>query len=268
MIPADIIYTPISDTPLPKDSGFYRDWAKTYDNNNHHVFGGMSEKQQASRMKNLLLNGLKHNSNIESTGVDRYPWDIRHALLAGKYVDHFNEYFPETLDWLSEVFQTPKSTFQKIVLITVKDKFTNDLENNAWHNDEDWGLRFYMENEDDTCSTDPILFMPTNKKYESLAERALDVGLAGSQNLRPDNESGMLLQKDKILESKPLKNTTAYYINNMSASHAPVITQKRKRTAGFLVLNDYSYAYNTVIESAHKYKENVLLWTPPEISSA
>lgn len=258
---ADIIFTPISDTPLPSDIKNFREWAKDFDDTSRVPrFGSLKQSRRA--VYNMFLEKSQMNSNknvLDELGT--YPWDIRFGMKIKKFINGFDELFPDMICWLEDTFETKRSEWLNLTFITVKDDFTNTLESNAWHVDGDYGLRFYIEDEDETCSNNPILFRPTIKPYKNKLALQLDMTLGKFDNLTP--HTGLV--QNKTLKSEYIPNMTAYYVNNFRACHAPVLSEKKARTAGFLVTKKSHDDF--IIRNAHKYKENVLLWTPPTTSA-
>jgi hypothetical protein len=221
----DILYTPLDLPEMPKiDLPKLRVWISEY-----------KDKQEIDNrgdFSKVLPN-------------DGYPWDIIYARTKQGWYNNFDKEFPEFAEYSIQGFGLDPSDIHDIILLPIKRTFTGL---GFYHSDlDEYGLRFYLENNE----TENFLYVkPTTKPYVTREQL-----LAG--------------QKFQDIEhaAKLLKPNQAFFINNVRAVHAVNSTELSPTRIAVIVSVLKPLAQHKlkdlIINSAKKFPEHTILWTPP-----
>lgn len=230
----DILYTPVDVPDLPRfDRSALDEWC--------------------FRNYGQFINDRKDGKEVTPDKI--YPWDIVYVRDKYRWIDNFENQFPQLANYFPSAFLLKEEDIKSIVLLPIKPNYTGAK---YWHSDPDEvGLRLYLENNE--SDTDFLLFKPTVKKFntrEGVRRAAIP----------PDGISSVL--QDKIYSAKLMKPTQAFYINNVRAVHTVNVESPNLKRLAVLIITDRN-AWNffeptkeLIMNSAKKFTKYALWWSP------
>lgn len=230
----DILYTPLDIPPFPKFStDALRDWI-------HQCY----EKQS-------IHNNLDASKHLGSL----YPWNVTYAKQDGKWLNNFENLFPELSKFFSKAYGFEDIDLDTVCILPLKHDFTGV---GFWHSDQDpLGIRMYLENEDVDGAS--LLIKPLTKKYSSRAELGLIPRFGNSEKI----------QNNLVYEVRSPKGVSSHFLNNMSCIHA--VKSDKVDLRRIAVVVGIKRQYNTdekinelILRSAKKFKEFAVFWTAPK----
>lgn len=233
----NILYTPLDIPETPEfDYAKLVAWAKS------------STDQQVA--------GRRDASKV--TDPTNYPWNIVYAKLEGQWHKGFQQQFPQLAEYFSSAYGLDPAQIKNIVLLPVKDNF---IGTGFWHSDPDEsGLRMYLENDE---IDNFLLIRPTTVPYNQRPEGRIIAADGTAADVQTNVEHSVRL----------LKRNQGFFINNVRAVHAArTNNSKNKRIAVIISLlgrgSPLSSATDAtkqlIIDSAKKYKDYSVYWTPPQ----
>jgi hypothetical protein len=238
MDPLDILYTPLDIPPTPPvDVGVLLEWIKT-------------------SKKNQIEKPLQGTQNAESTiPPEIYPWVITYARINHEWQCDFDKRFPILARFFYEGFGLTEDELARVVILPVKPKFVG---RGFWHSDPDEvGLRVYLENQDIPNS---LWIKPTTEKHNTrghIHQRA--------ESLVNSVHADKYLQ-DKTHVAEIVSPTQAFYLNNVRAVHAVNVNDPvAVRIACIVAVKGdvmTDKIRKLIVDSAAKYPQQAILWTP------
>lgn len=229
MEPIDICYTPLDVPARPNiDIQKFIEWGKS-------VYPQIA----------------KYNSkNSESFIGKQYPWDLVFGCYDGKWLDDFENKFPELAEYSYKTFLIKREELNSIIFLPTRPHVKGI---SFWHSDVDLtGFRFYVECEH--FEKNPLVIRKTVLPNNTLNGIYLQI-----------NSDDDRLQKE-IYNCNMISPHQAYYINNCRAVHAPSMEVSGVRIAGFVTVKEqYSTIVrqrvrDLIVNSAEKFKDHAILW--------
>ena len=232
----NILYTPLDIPEPPKvDYNRFVDWVRS------SADQSVAGRRDASKITNPEL----------------YPWDIVYAKLEGSWHNHFDQEFPDLANFFSQGFNLEPGQIKNIILLPVKKDF---IGTGFWHSDPDEsGLRVYLENEE---TDNFLLIRPT---VEPLSQRP-------PNRILPADGVHPSIQNNVEHSARLLRPNQGFFINNIRGIHAArtnVVNNKRIAVIISLVgrssplANASEATKQLIIDSAKKYSDYSIYWTPP-----
>jgi hypothetical protein len=225
MTPLDILYTPLDLPEMPNvDMVKLRNWIDQH-KNKQKIEPSVDDKDKVGK---------------------NYPWDIIHVRHNHAWFENFDNEFPELAKYSTEGFGLDLNNVLGITLLPIKNSFKGL---GFWHSDfDETGLRYYIENNE---TRNFLYISPSTDPYMNSEE--LHSGRS-FQNIR--------------YSAKLLKSNQAFFINNVRSCHAVNSTNlSPSRIAVIVTINgsitDHPLA-DLIVQSAEKFSEYSILWTPPK----
>lgn len=239
MNPVEILYTPLDTPDLPKiDVPKLKTWIASH----QHYDPKYDARHRVP-------------SNL-------YPWNLGYAKENGKWLGNFNVEFPEFSEYLSVAFGLHPDQITTVGILHTKSDFEGL---GFWHGDVDpTGLRVYIENEE---TEDFLLIKPTIEPYNhSPIEKMKDY----PNGINSVGDSPQI-QNNIIHSAKLLKSTQCFYLNSVRGIHAAKTNKKGcSRIICLLGISTTMSAQDMpeqlkklIVNSAIKYKDHAIIWTPP-----
>ena len=227
----DILYTPVEVPPLP-----------AFD----------KEKLNKWCLKNYNQSFQGRQDGKEKASAEIYPWNIVYARNTFRWVDNFDNQFPDLAKYFYSAFALKESELSSIVLLPIKNDYTGIT---YWHADPDEiGLRLYLENNE--IDKDFLLIKPTTERYNTRKE----LGMVPSDGISPNIQN-------TIHSAKILKSNQAFYINNVRAIHAVnVDSPNLNRLAVLVITNKNAENFpeatkNLILSSVEMFSDLCIKWS-------
>jgi hypothetical protein len=239
MNPVEILYTPLDTLEMPPiDMTKLKNWMELYQSYNANYDAGNAVPSEI------------------------FPWNVSYIKDNRKWLNNFDIEFPNLAKYTSSAFGLQPDDIVTAVFAHAKSSFEGV---GFWHGDVDSaGLRMYIENEE---TEDFLLIKPTIEPYNhSPIEKMKDY--PNGINLVGDSPQ---IQNDVIHSAKLLKPNQCFYLNSVRGIHA-VKTNKKGCSRILLALtidlkistqNLPEQLKKLIVNSADKYKEYAIMWTPP-----
>jgi hypothetical protein len=239
MNPAEVLYTPL-DTPNAPNIDI-------------------------EKLKTWIDSHQSYNSKYDAGSImpsDVFPWKVSYIKESNKWCNNFNVEFPELAEYVSSAYGLQPDDIVTGIFAYAKSDFEGM---GFWHSDVDSsGLRMYIQNEE----TDDFLFIkPTTQPFNDFPTDRLKGGNSEISLM----DGSFQIQTDIIHSAKLLKPTQCFYLNSVRGVHA-IKTNKKGCTRILLALTlDLSIGIQNlpeqlkklIVNSAQKYKDYAIMWTPP-----
>jgi len=261
----NILYTPISTSPYPKDFDLhdFREWAAS-------VYPQWIKKPVVLPDGNGNLIDLKkphYVNSMQNHFGEKYAWDVTRGAHNGKFIDGFKERFPSLIHWFMKTFDFEEDDIQGILFISMRP----DPEKEQWHEDHDsFGYRFYLDLPDG--NDNPLILQPLkenfedkNSLYANLYKHDPEISI---NKYMYTEKFRKLIAQNKTLKAPYPEGLTAYYLNNNSSLHTVQWNKPHPdRLTGFIELKEDKPGLREkhialIKKSVEKYKPYVVEWSP------
>jgi len=182
--------------------------------------------------------------------IENYPWDITYVRIKQAWMNDFDKKFPQLADFFLNVFPLEPNDIARIIFLPTRSDFEGQ---GFWHNDSEYGLRIYLENEEvgDFLKMKST-FTPDTVRKPYRINTAFDHYYQSTEYL------------PRLLEP-----TQAFYLNNIRGIHANLVKKAGTKRLACIIHVERAVGENLksledlVVNSAREYPEHAIYWSPP-----